>query len=164
MKIYNLTRTQVIPATLAQTWDFFSDPSNLAKITPSEMNFRIIHNSGTSEIHSGQIIKYKVTVLPFYTTTWVTEIKDVDKPYCFIDQQREGPYTLWHHRHRFKAVTAGVEMTDEVNYAIPLGLLGRLAHRIFVQRQLNAIFDHRYAVLEKYFKREKQGSQLSANL
>lgn len=155
MKIYSLIRKQILPATLEETWSFFSDPQNLVKITPSRMNFRITYNSGT-DIYSGQIIKYKVTVLPFYTVRWVTEIKQATKPYHFIDVQREGPYSMWHHLHHFKQVPQGVEMTDEVNYALPLGLLGRLAHGILVQPQLNAIFDYRYAVLEKYFKESKQ--------
>lgn len=86
------------------------------------------------------------------TVHWVTEITHVQKPLYFVDEQRFGPYALWHHQHSFKEVDNGVEMTDEVNYAIPLGMLGRLAHWIFVGGEVNRIFDHRYAVLEKYFK------------
>jgi penicillin-binding protein 2 len=82
---------------------------------------------------------------------WVTEITHVQEPQYFADEQRFGPYALWHHKHHFKSVAGGIEMTDEVDYAIPLGLLGRLAHWIFVGRAVNRIFDHRYTVLEKYF-------------
>lgn len=164
MKIYYLKRTQTIPATLDETWSFFSDPANLARITPSKMNFRITKNSGASDIYSGQIIEYKIKILPLYETRWVTEIQQVSKPHYFIDVQREGPYALWHHQHQFKQVPSGVEMTDEVSYALPLNFIGRLAHGIFVQRQLNTIFDYRFSVLKKYFEKEKQELPLSAQL
>ena len=77
---------------------------------------------------AGQVIRYKVNVLPFVRTRWVTEITDVEEPEYFIDQQRSGPYTLWRHKHHFKETTGGIEMTDEVEYAMPFGWLGRLTH------------------------------------
>ena len=83
---------------------------------------------------------------------WVTEITQVKENIYFIDEQRFGPYALWHHQHHFKEVPGGVEMTDEVNYAIPFGPLGRLAHFIFVDREVNRIFDHRFKVLDAFFK------------
>jgi ligand-binding SRPBCC domain-containing protein len=152
MKIYHLKRTQFLPIGLSEAWDFFSTPRNLSKITPEHMGFKIIYISGGDKTYAGQIIRYKVSILPMITVHWVTEITHVQKPLYFVDEQRFGPYALWHHQHSFKEVDNGVEMTDEVNYAIPLGMLGRLAHWIFVGGEVNRIFDHRYAVLEKYFK------------
>jgi len=151
MKVYNLTRTQILPISLAQAWDFFSTPQNLSKITPKHMGFEILYISGGAKAYAGQIIRYNVNVLPGIKMHWVTEITQVKESAHFIDEQRFGPYALWHHQHHFKEVPGGVEMTDEVNYALPLGILGRLAHALFVGGEVKRIFDHRYRVLEKYF-------------
>ena len=136
MKIYNLKRTQFLPISRSQAWDFFSAHGNLAKITPAHMGFEILYASG-DKVYAGQ---------------WVTEITHVKEPFYFVDEQRFGPYVMWHHEHHFKEVPGGVEMTDEVNYAIPLGPLGWLAHFIFVGHEVNRIFDFRFKVLEEYFK------------
>lgn len=117
------------------------------------MGFEILYISGGEKAYAGQIIRYNVSVLPGVKLHWVTEITQVKEPLHFIDEQRFGPYTLWHHQHHFKEVEGGVEMTDEVNYAIGYGLIGRLAHWLFVGKEVNRIFDHRYQVLERYFKR-----------
>jgi ligand-binding SRPBCC domain-containing protein len=155
MKIYNLTRKQFLPISLQQAWDFFSTPHNLSKITPAHMGFEILYQSGGERTYAGQIIRYHVQILPGIKAHWVTEITHVKEPEYFVDEQRFGPYALWHHQHHFKAVTGGVEMTDEVNYAIPFGILGRVAHAFFVGREVSRIFDHRYQVLEKFFKEVK---------
>jgi len=152
MKIYNLKKTQFLPISLTEAWDFFSSPSNLSKITPDHMGFKIVYISGGSTMYPGQIIRYVVYGLPGIPMNWTTEITHVQEPNYFVDEQRFGPYALWHHQHHFKEVDGGVEMTDEVNYAIPFGLLGRLANRLFVEREVNRIFDHRYQVLESFFK------------
>jgi ligand-binding SRPBCC domain-containing protein len=152
MKTYTLKKTQWLPIQANQAWDFFSSPRNLSAITPEYMNFKIEEISGGDKMYSGQIIKYTVSVLPFVRMNWITEIKHVTEPSFFVDEQRFGPYKLWHHQHSFTEVRGGVEMTDEVNYALPLGFLGRLAHWLFVGRQLNSIFDYRYKVLQDLFK------------
>ena len=153
MKIYNLTRTQFLPISLTEAWDFFSTPKNLSKITPEEMGFQILYISGGDKAYAGQIIRYKVSILPGIKVHWVTEITQVKEPFHFIDEQRFGPYALWHHQHHFKEVTGGVEMLDEVNYAIPFGVLGRLAHWLFVGKEVKRIFEYRHEVLEKFFKK-----------
>ena len=159
MKIYTLQTKQFLPMSLEEAWKFFSSPANLAKITPEHMGFKILHISKGPEgekMYQGQLIRYKVNVLPFISVHWVTEITHVDESNFFVDEQRFGPYALWHHQHHFKAVEAGVEMRDEVNYAIPFGLLGRLANWLFVGKQVHAIFAHRYQVLEKRFAKVQQ--------
>ena len=113
--------------------------------------------SGGERTYTGQIIQYKVSVLPGIKVDWVTEITHVKELHYFIDEQRFGPYAFWHHQHYFREVPGGIEMTDEVNYAIPLGLLGQLAHLIFVGREVNRIFDHRFLVLDKYFSANRKG-------
>jgi ligand-binding SRPBCC domain-containing protein len=151
MKIYSIRQTQFIPISLAEAWDFFSSPHNLARITPAKMKFVILSVSGGNRVYAGQIIRYTVRVLPFYTVHWMTEITHVQEPNFFADEQRFGPYALWHHQHFFKEVEGGIEMTDEVHYAIPLGILGRLAHTLFVGRELTAIFEYRFQAVAKYF-------------
>jgi ligand-binding SRPBCC domain-containing protein len=153
MKIYRLARKQFLPISLSEAWDFFSSPKNLGKITPSRMNFQIISQSGGERMHEGQIIRYKVTVLPFVRLTWVTEITGVKEGQSFSDEQRKGPYRLWRHTHTFREQAGGVEMTDVVEYSLPFGLLGHLAHWLFVEREVNRIFDYRFSVLQTYFQK-----------
>jgi ligand-binding SRPBCC domain-containing protein len=107
-------------------------------------------------MYPGQIIRYKIYILPGVPVEWVTEITHVKQPHYFVDEQRSGPYAMWHHQHHFREIDGGVEMTDEVNYAIPFGWLGRLANTLFVERQVNAIFGHRYDVLSTYFKAKER--------
>ncbi len=156
MKIYTLQRKQILPITLSEAWDFFSTPKNLSKITPEHMGFHILYISGGDKAYAGQLIRYKIKILPGISVQWVTEITHVKEPFHFIDEQRFGPYSLWHHQHHFREVPGGVEMIDEVNYAIPLGIIGRLAHRLFVGAEVNRIFDFRYKMLARYFSDQKK--------
>lgn len=153
MRIYTIKRTQFLPITVTEAWAFFSTPKNLSRITPQEMGFEILHISGGDKMYAGQIIRYFIRVLPLIKMHWVTEIKHVEEPHYFVDEQRFGPYALWHHQHHFKEIEGGVEMTDEVNYAIPFGFVGRLAALMFVVRKVNGIFDYRFKVLEDYFSK-----------
>lgn len=155
MKIYRLTRKQILPISLEAAWDFFSSPANLPKITPKHMGFKMMYMSGGQKMYPGQIIQYIVHGLPGIPMDWITEITHVQEPNYFVDEQRFGPYALWHHQHHFKEVAGGVEMIDEVNYAIPLGLLGRMANWLFVEREVNRIFDHRYQALASFFEQPK---------
>ena len=118
------------------------------------MGFHILYSSGGDKMYSGQIIRYRISLSFAMTFEWVTEITHVQEPYFFVDEQRSGPYSLWHHQHHFREVAEGLEMTDEVNYSIPYGVLGRLAHLLFVERQVNAIFDHRAKILVEHFGNE----------
>jgi ligand-binding SRPBCC domain-containing protein len=150
MKIYTLKRTQIIHASLQETWNFFSSPASLAKITPPQMGLNMKYRSGGEKMYPGQIIRYTLTIFPLIPMKWVTEITHVSELAYFVDEQRFGPYALWHHQHHFKEVPEGIEMTDEINYAIPFGFLGRLANWLFVERQVNAIFDFRFNVLQQF--------------
>ncbi|MBT1685043.1 SRPBCC family protein [Dawidia soli] len=151
MKIYSIKHVQVLPTSLDDAWNFFSSPRNLSLITPGKLNIRIQHISGSEKMYAGQLIRYKISVLPGITVNWLTEITHAQEPHYFVDEQRFGPYALWHHQHSFLAVPNGVEITDEVHYAIPLGILGRFVHWLFVKRRLNAIFDYRREVLSRHF-------------
>ena len=151
MKIYSLTKKQFLPISLDQAWDFFSSPINLKKITPEYMGFEITSDLGDGKMYPGQIITYVVTPVLGIPMSWATEITHVvDKKY-FVDEQRFGPYTFWHHQHWFKTVEGGVEMTDIVNYGLPLGFLGRIANSLFVKSKLEEIFGYREKVADTMF-------------
>ena len=113
-------------------------------------------------MYSGQIIHYSVCVLPGLPVHWLTMITAVQEPYYFVDEQRMGPFKIWQHQHTFKQVPEGIEMTDEVIYVVPLGLIGRLANAVFVERSVNAIFDYRFKVLEELFNDSKRKIRKSA--
>ncbi len=155
MKLYTLKRTQTLPISLTEAWSFFATPDNLATITPQHLRFITLFSSGTGKMYPGQIICYMLYPIPFWRVRWVTEITHVQQPSYFVDEQRSGPYALWHHEHRFRETAGGVEMVDELAYAIPFGIIGRLAHRLFVKRMLNRIFDYRCQVLEQHFSPAK---------
>jgi ligand-binding SRPBCC domain-containing protein len=155
MKKYTLVRKQFLPISLEDAWDFFSSPKNLAVITPKRLNFEILSNTGNGRMFQGQIIQYKITVLPLVRMFWETEITDVQELKSFTDMQRKGPYAEWLHKHNFKRVDGGVEMVDELTYALPLGSLGMFANALFVRREVEGIFDYRFRVLENHFKKNE---------
>ena len=111
-------------------------------------------------MYAGQLIRYHINIFPAIRVHWVTEITHVHEPTHFIDEQRFGPYALWHHQHFFREVEGGIEMTDEVNYAIPLGIIGRFANWLFVEKQVKAIFDFRFDVLEKSFRNDTKNKMM----
>lgn len=151
MGAYSLKTTQRIPVSPEKAWDFFSNPANLQRITPAHMQFNIISRHHGERMYPGQIIEYRVKPLLGIPLYWMTEITHVKEGSYFIDEQRFGPYSLWHHQHHFSAIEGGVEMTDIVHYKIPLGPLGQLANTLFVSRQLHQIFDYRYKKVEELF-------------
>src|SRR5689334_20191549 len=142
MKLYKLNSKQFLPISIEQAWDFFSSPKNLAVITPKRLNFKILSISRDGEMHEGQIIQYKITVLPLMRMRWETEITEVVEQKSFTDIQRKGPYAYWSHKHIFTKVEGGIEMTDELEYALPLGILGRLMNFLFVGREVKSIFNY----------------------
>jgi ligand-binding SRPBCC domain-containing protein len=140
----------ILKASLEEVWDFFSSPSNLKKITPPAMGFNII-SGGEGKMYPGQIISYKVKPVAGIPLTWVTEITHVEPLKFFVDEQRFGPYSMWHHEHYFREVEHGVEMTDIVTYVLPFGFLGRIAHALFVKSKVNRIFEYRSKVMNQFF-------------
>ena len=153
MKVYKLERFQFLPISIDHAWNFFSSQKNLKEITPKYMKLIITYISGKEKMYADQLISYIVNILPGLPVRWTTEITHVNEPLYFIDEQRFGPYALWHHQHHFKAVDSGVKMTDIVNYAIPLGIFERFANWLFVSKKVRAILDYRFEVLEKKFKK-----------
>ena len=147
---YTLHREQLIPAPIENVWAFFATPRNLNEMTPPDMAFEFIHG-GDEPMYPGQIIAYKVKILPWIRVRWLTEITHVEPGFRFIDEQRIGPYRLWIHEHRFEQLQKGVCMTDHVTYALPFGLLGNLVHSLYIQNRLNKIFDYRREKVDALF-------------
>jgi len=148
--MYQLKRTQIVKTDLATCWDFFSSPHNLAKITPASMGF-VVKTEIPEKMYEGLMIEYTVKPLLNIPMRWVTEIKTVrDHAFC-VDEQRVGPYKIWHHEHHFKDLGGSVEMTDIVSYELPLGFLGRLMHGLVVRKKLDSIFALRFEAVEKLF-------------
>lgn len=151
MSVHSIQVTQRLPISIEEAWAFFSSPKNLKEISPAYMNIKILSNSNTEKMFAGQVITYNVHPVFGIPLYWMTEITQVRENDYFVDEQRIGPYSLWHHQHHFKKIEGGIEMTDCVHYKLPLGILGDIAHALFVKRQLNGIFDFRYQFLEKRF-------------
>ncbi len=150
-KVHRLQRVQLLKLSLEEAWNFFSSPQNLQKITPSYMKFKIIGDTFSEKMYEGQIIEYTVRPLFGIPLYWMTEIMHVQDKVYFIDEQRFGPYSFWHHQHHFKGTKEGVEMTDVLHYKVPFYGLGRVANKLFVQQQVNKIFDYRYKKVEEMF-------------
>jgi ligand-binding SRPBCC domain-containing protein len=152
-KVYSLKTEQVLPISLQEAWHFFSNPNNLQKITPAHLDFKIISKYNGDVMYPGQVIEYKVKPVLGIPLYWMTEITHVQDSKYFIDEQRFGPYSLWHHQHHFKEVAGGVEMIDIVHYKLPLWILGDIAHALFVKQQVKQIFDYRYKKVEELFSK-----------
>ena len=149
--VHVLESSQIIQDTIERTWDFFSDPRNLSRITPPELDFTIL-TSLPDRIYPGMMIEYRVRPLFGIPFRWVTEITHVEPGKSFVDEQRIGPYRIWHHEHRFKPLGDGrIEMSDRVTYVLPFGPLGDLVHPILVQPQLAKIFAFREKAVREVF-------------
>ncbi len=148
--MYQLRREQLVKTDLTTCWDFFSSPKNLQKITPEYMGFDI-KTPLPEKMYEGLMIAYTVRPLLNIPLEWITEIKYVHDKKFFVDEQRKGPYKMWHHEHHFQEVDEGVLMTDIVSYSLPLGFLGKIAHPIVVKNKLEEIFDYRVKKVEELF-------------
>jgi ligand-binding SRPBCC domain-containing protein len=151
MGMYQLKTEQKIPATIEEVWDFISSPRNLKHITPAQMGFEITNEPIADKMYTGMIISYKVAPILGIKMNWVTEITHVQDHEFFIDEQRLGPYTMWHHQHHIQPIDGGVIMKDIVSYIPPMGFLGDIANSIFIKSQLDAIFAFRHKAVDKYF-------------
>ncbi len=150
MKIYNIHTKQNLPITKEKAWEFLSSPKNLKTITPAYMSFDIL-SGADRPMFAGQIIQYIVTPVLGIKTKWVTEITHVVDGEYFVDEQRFGPYALWHHKHFIKEIPGGVEMEDVIDYKVPMGFLGQLVHPILVKPKLKEIFEYRRKKLIELF-------------
>ncbi len=148
--IHRLHRTQVVFTPLDDIWVYFSSPKNLNAMTPPYMKFEIIHG-GDNMMFQGQMIEYRVQLVPMVSSRWLTEITHVEEKVFFIDEQRIGPYRFWHHEHRFETIKGGTEITDQVTYKLPCGPLGDLIHSAWIRNQLKQIFNYRHEKIQEIF-------------
>jgi len=150
MAVYTFRNFQIIPSSLEKVWDFISSPQNLKHITPDYMGFDIISEELPEKMYAGMIIKYNVSPLMGIKTLWVTEITHVNELSYFVDEQRVGPYKMWHHQHILKAVDEGVIMTDIVDYQPPFGILGAIANSLIIHKKIEEIFSVRTRKIEEH--------------
>lgn len=150
-KVYSFKTVQKIPIGLDKAWDFFSNPANLQEITPGNLGFKIISKHHGDKMYAGQVIEYQVSPVLGIPLYWMTEITHVKDREYFVDEQRYGPYSMWHHQHHFKIIEGGVEMADIIHYRLPLWFLGDIANSLFVKKQLQQIFDYRFKRVEEVF-------------
>jgi ligand-binding SRPBCC domain-containing protein len=151
MAFYQFTKTQKIPASTDEIWDFISSPQNLKEITPSYMGFTVTNNIGNQKMYEGMIITYKVKPVLGIAIDWMTEITHVKEGVYFVDEQRSGPYKLWHHEHKIEPIDGGTLMTDIVTYIPPFGIIGAIANTLFINKKLQDIFNYRTIIIDKRF-------------
>ena len=161
MKIYTLHSKQKLPVSVNTAWEFLSNPKNLKTITPDYMGFNIL-SGADRPMFEGQLIQYIVSPVAGFKTKWVTEITHVRYKEYFVDEQRFGPYSLWHHKHFLKEIEGGVEMEDIVDYKLPFGIIGQIVHPIIVRPKLKEIFSYRRQKLIELFGEFPEG--MSKNL
>lgn len=153
MKLYTLKRQQLIGRPLQEVFSFFSKPENLELLTPKNLGFEIITPSPII-MKEGAVIDYTIKIAGF-PVRWTTLITSYEPPLRFVDLQLKGPYSYWHHAHTFTETAEGVLISDEVHYSMPFGIVGRVAHQLFVKRQLESIFTLRGSTIEIIFKEYK---------
>lgn len=152
MAFYQYKAEQKLKVSKNELWAFISDPRNLSKITPEKMGFLITSKDLPTEMYEGMIISYKVKPVANLPTTWVTEITKVKEKSYFVDEQRIGPFSMWHHEHILEEIDSNtILMKDIVSYSPPFGVLGRIANSLFIKQNLKQIFNHRKEVLDKMF-------------
>jgi len=151
MPFYQFQKQQKINTNIDEIWNFISSPANLKEITPDYMGFDITSKSPAEKMYAGMIISYTVSPILGLKTTWDTEITNIDEKKYFIDEQRVGPYSLWHHQHIIEPIDNGVLMTDIVSYKPPLGFIGAIANFLIIKNKLQDIFEYRTKAIEKRF-------------
>lgn len=149
--MHHLRHSIWTPLNIHDAWEFFSNPDNLAKLTPEEYRMSIEFNRSVP-LHEGSVIRIKVKPLPFFTTGWKSIITYINAPHSFTDIQKSGPFKKWNHTHSFVEENDGTRIIDEVEYALPLGPLGKLVHGLFVEKQLNGLFEFREKKLKELFQ------------
>jgi ligand-binding SRPBCC domain-containing protein len=153
MAIHTLRQEQLLPITLDEAWDFFATPTNLNEVTPADMVFEI-KSELPEKMYEGLIIIYRIKPMLNIPIDWCTEITHIKEKEFFVDEQRKGPYSMWHHEHHFKTVEGGVLMTDILYYDIGKSIFGWMAGKLFVHNKIRDIFNYRYQILETYFRNQ----------
>jgi ligand-binding SRPBCC domain-containing protein len=151
MGIHTIEQTQFFAVDIETLWDFITSPANLQKITPGDLSFEITSKDAVEKIYPGKIITYKISPFPGIKFNWITEITHIQHGQFFIDEQRSGPYAIWHHEHHLAPVAGGVNMIDKIYYKVPGGILGDLINVLWVRKKLRHIFEFRRQKLSFIF-------------
>ena len=150
-KLYKFEAEQYLPVSLDKAWEYFSNPTNLKEITPAHLGFQITNESGSTKMYPGLMITYIVKPVLGIPMRWCTEITHVEENKYFVDEQRFGPYSCWHHEHHFEKKGDGVLMKDIIYYGVPFGFIGRIANKLFVRKEIAGIFKYRKVVTDRLF-------------
>ena len=150
MKLTQLYFEQKINTDINKLWNFISSPKNLSKITPDYMDFKILSEI-PNEMYEGLIISYTVRPILGIKLNWVTEITHIKNNNYFIDEQRQGPYKMWHHEHILEETNDGIIMRDKLSYIPPFGIFGQILNILFIKKQINKIFEYRTKILDEIF-------------
>lgn len=153
-QIHTLHQDQIIDTDLATAWQFISAPKNLDTITPEDLSFEIV-TEVPQKMYNGLLIEYRVGIPLLGKQTWLTEIKHIREQHSFVDEQRVGPYQVWYHYHEITEVFGGIRFVDRVNYVLPFGPLGAIAHGLYVRRKLAHIFNFREQALNTHFSKSR---------
>ena len=152
-----LKREQFLPVSIDEAWGFFASPKNLNAVTPKDLLFEIT-SALPDQMYEGLIITYRIKPMLNISIGWCTEITHIKHNQYFIDEQRKGPYKIWHHEHHFNQVDGGVLMTDLLYYDIGKSIFGWLAGELFVNKKVKQIFDYRFTALDNYFQKKDENS------
>jgi ligand-binding SRPBCC domain-containing protein len=150
MKLYMMDHRQVIRASIGDVWSFYSDPHNLAKLTPPWLNL-VVPEDIRHQVYPGMIITYCLRPFLGIRSHWLTEITHVVEGQLFVDEQRFVPYRFWHHQHHFRETDEGIEVRDLIHYALPLDPVGKFVHAVLVRARLKEIFDYRANAIRTAF-------------
>ena len=148
--IHRIYREQKLPISLEEAWLFFATPKNLNEVTPKELDFKVL-SPLPDKMYEGLILQYSITPMINISVNWCTEITHIKEMDYFVDEQRQGPYKMWHHEHHFSRIPEGVLMKDILYYDIGKSIFGDIAGKLFVHKKVKEIFDFRYKALENYF-------------
>ena len=149
--MYTFQHHQELCLSIEQCWEFFSNPANLKVLTPPSLRMDIEEKDNSPKIYPGMILSH--TIRPFLNIPlqWISEITHILPFQYFIDEQLYGPYKFWHHEHRFRPSTKGVEVSDTIHYMMPYGYLGQAAHRLGIKQKIEEAFVFRKNTLEELF-------------
>ena len=148
--IHRIYQEQLLPISLEEAWNFFATPKNLNEVTPSELDFKVL-SPLPDKMYEGLIIQYRIKPMINIPLNWCTEITHIKEMDYFVDEQRKGPFKMWHHEHHFSVVPEGVLMKDILHYDIGMGIIGSIAGKLFVHKKVRDIFKYRFKALEEYF-------------
>ena len=129
-----------LPKPRADVFAFFTDPTNLTRVTPRWVGLRLL--AAPPSLSAGAVLDLRLTWLGL-PLRWRTYIREYDPPFRFLDVQVRGPYARWEHRHLFLSEENGTTIEDRIVYRLPLGILGRFAHTLLVKRQLESTWSYR---------------------